>query len=186
MLLHNGDIVEIGAPENVAHRYLQLNFETAGAPGEDNAEPAPADVRLVDAWLQGADGERTASVEVHAPLEFHAIVEATTDVSGPSFGFMLTNADGVDICGFGRALEEAYEDGDSLAAGERIHITANIDNRLAVGRYYISCRAYAEHSYGKLLLVVPQVINFLVFGIDHTVGVVSIFPETSVVRLPRV
>ena len=182
MLLHQGDIIAIGAPERVAHQYLQLNFATAGAPGEDTGAQVASDIRLVEAWIESDSGERISNIEQHEGFVFHAVLEAIKPVPGPSFGFMLTNADGVDICGFGRGLDEAHTDADVLEAGERLHISAMVDNQLAVGRYFISCRAYAEHSYAKLLLVIPQVIDFLIFGVDQTVGVVSIFPETKVVR----
>ena len=136
----------------------------------------------VDTWIQTLDGERTTNVEQHQPIEFHAVLEAAVEFAGPSLGFMLTNADEVDICGFGKALEEPCEGDDVLAPGERIHVRARIENHLAVGRYYISCRAYANHSYADLRLVVPRIVDFVVFGTDQTVGVVSIFPESSITR----
>ena len=182
MLLHDGDIATIGEPEAVAHEYLRVNFRTAGAPGEPGGDQAPADIQLVDTWIQTLDGERTTNVEQHQPIEFHAVLEAAVEFVGPSLGFMLTNADGVDICGFGKALEEPREGDDVLAPGERIHVRARIENHLAVGRYYISCRAYANHSYADLRLVVPRIVDFVVFGTDQTVGVVSIFPESSITR----
>ena len=182
MLLDQGDIVAIGAPGQVAHQYLQLNFATAGRPARTpgaQVAPTSASSRRGSSPTPASGSATSSSIE---GFVFHAVLEAIKPVPGPSFGFMLTNADGVDICGFGRGLDEAHTDADVLEAGERLHISARVDNQLAVGRYFISCRAYAEHSYAKLLLVIPQVIDFLIFGVDQTVGVVSIFPETKVVR----
>ena len=183
MLLHRGATHAIGDPSEVAYEYLRLNYASAGAPAEASGGDERAKIRLVETWLDNEQGERTTNVAQREEFTFNAVLEAVEDVSGPSFGFMLTNEDGVDICGFGETLPADGDGPDLLAAGERLHVRARIDNRLATGRYFMSCRAYAEHSYANLLLAVPHVLDFVVYGVDQTVGVVSIFPETHADRI---
>jgi ABC-type polysaccharide/polyol phosphate transport system ATPase subunit len=182
MLLEGGDIIEMGDPGKVAEAYMRVNFSTAASPGETEGDFGLADIQLAETWLENSAGERTVNFEQHDPIELHATLVAAADVEGPSMGFMLSNSEGVDVCGFGISLEEAHGPGDRIAAGERIHVSATIDNQLAVGRYYISCRVYAHHSYADQVLVVPRMIDFVVYGTDHTVGIVSIFPKTSLER----
>ncbi len=102
MLLDGGDIAAIGDPDEVAHRYLRLNFATSTG-GEDAHPVAPegAEILLLDAWLE-SEGERTTNVEQGAPLRFEAVFEAPTEIPGASFGFVIVNEDAVEIGGFSR------------------------------------------------------------------------------------
>ena len=110
MLLNEGRLELLGDPDEVAKRYLRLNFERRSSQLEDEfagGEPTLADIRLVDVWLERAGGERTENVEQGHEFTFHALFEATRDTPGPTFGFIIANADGVDVFGFGRGLEIA-------------------------------------------------------------------------------
>lgn len=172
MLLHDGRVTAIGAPDEVARKYLRLNFEQAPtrSGGEDGSGEL-ADVTLVDAWLEKADGSRASTVETGSEMRFSAILEAHADVEGPSFGFMFTNADGVEVAGFGGGLPPDAP--DRLSAGQRVRINGVIENRLAPGRYVVKCWIHRDHNIANLVLHSPHVLDFVVFG-QHTSGVVSL------------
>src|SRR5215203_2627097 len=65
MLIDDGRISHIGQPNEVGRRYLRLNFERAAAgDGSGTAgESEGAGVRMLDARIVDADGQRVSSVE---------------------------------------------------------------------------------------------------------------------------
>jgi ABC-2 type transport system ATP-binding protein len=169
MLLHDGDIKAIGDAGEVARSYLRLNFEQA--PSGEVDMGGIADITLADVWLEDRSGARITNVESESELRFCAELEAHRPVEGPSFGFAFTNADGVEVTGFGLGLPKNRP--DRLEAGQRVRLSGKIENRLAPGRYVVKCWIHREHSYAKLVLHSPQVLDFVVFG-DATAGVVSL------------
>jgi hypothetical protein len=171
MLIHDGVVQAEGEPDEVARRYLRLNFEGPPSQSAEGDWGEAADVRLVDAWLDGPDGERASGIETGAPLKLNATFEAVRDVNQPSFGFVFTNADGVDVGGVAGELPGAGP--DRLAAGQRLRISGTVENPLVPGRYVVKCWVYRDHNYGNLVLHAPHVIDFVVFG-DGASGVVAL------------
>ena len=179
MLLDRGDIQAIGDPDEIAHRYLRLNFaENTGAEHEAHpVAPEGSELLLLDAWLE-CDGERTDNVEQGRELSFHATFEAPTEIPGPSFGFVIVNEDAVEVGGFHVGMEHAGEGhADLLAAGERLHIKAKISNRFTPGRYAMQAWAFRNHTLAEPLITLPRVLDFVVFGTEASVGLVSIVDE---------
>ncbi len=173
MLLHDGAVRTIGPADEVARSYLRLNFEQA--PGEGSADMGGmADITLVDVWLEDAGGERITNVEKGAELRFGAIFEAQRRVEGPSFGFAFTNADGVEVTGFGLGLSGGGS--DLVEPGQRIRLGGEIENRLAPGRYVTKCWVHRNHNYADLVLHSPQVLDFVVYG-KGGAGVVALDHE---------
>jgi ABC-type polysaccharide/polyol phosphate transport system ATPase subunit len=169
MLLHDGEVKAIGDSGEVARKYLRLNFEQA--PGGDGDLGGVAEITLADVWLEDRDGERITNVERDSDLRFGAELEAHQLVEGPSFGFAFTNADGVEITGFGLGLPEDAP--DRLQPGQRVRLSGEIENRLAPGRYVVKCWVHREHNYANLVLHSPHVLDFVVFG-DPASGVVAL------------
>jgi ABC-type polysaccharide/polyol phosphate transport system ATPase subunit len=172
MLLDGGKIVEIGDPDEVARRYLRINFAkpSAGTEGPDHrVAPEGAEVVLVDAWLESG-GERTTNVEQGEPMDFHAVFEAPNEIPGPSFGFVVANMDGVEIGGF--SVNAGL--GDEIPAGETVRVHAKLANRFAPGRYLIRGWVHQNHSFAEPLLFVPRVVDFVVYGPETTVGLVKV------------
>jgi ABC-2 type transport system ATP-binding protein len=161
MLLHDGEVMTIGDPGDVARSYLRLNFQHAPARGSEDSQGDIADLVIDDAWLEDGSGTRANNVEKGAELHFCAALEAKREVEGPTVGFVLTNADGVDVAGFGVPPEHLPE---SLAAGDRVQIRAAIENRLAPGRYVVKCWIHRNRNLADLVLYSPHVLDFVVFG----------------------
>lgn len=170
MLLHDGVVKDSGDPGDVARSYLRLNFEQAPTGGEDEGS-GTADVVLADAWLEGEDGGRATTVEQGTPLRLAAVFEARRDVEGPSFGFGLSNADGVEVAGVNLQLDPQVP--DSLVAGQRVRINGEIENPLAPGRYVVKCWVHRNHNLSNLILHAPHVLDFVVFG-STVAGVVAV------------
>jgi ABC-2 type transport system ATP-binding protein len=175
MLLHDGDIKTIGDSGEVARSYLRLNFEQAPS-GADADMGGVADITLADVWLEDREGERITNVEKGSELRFGATLEAHREVEGPSFGFAFTNADGVEVTGFGLGLPKDVP--DRLEAGQRVRLSGELENRLVPGRYVVKCWIHRDHNYANLVLHSPQVLDFVVFGKDGA-GVVSLDHEVT-------
>jgi ABC-type polysaccharide/polyol phosphate transport system ATPase subunit len=173
MLIADGEIQRLGDPGEIGREYLRLNFEGA-APGESATEGE--EVRLVAAHLEGAGGEPTANLEHGEEIRLRLELEVKRDLPGIDVGFLIANADGLGVFNFGIPVGEGKGD-RKLAAGERVVVTAAVDNKLAAGRYFVHCginRAYE----GGIALYVPKAIDFVVFGGPQTRGV--IYPELTI------
>jgi ABC-2 type transport system ATP-binding protein len=173
MLLHDGAVMAIGDSDDVARSYLRLNFEQAPS-GEDADMGGVADVTLSDVWLEDGEGRRITNVEKGAELRFGATFEAHRRVEGPSFGFAFTNADGVEVTGFGLGLSGDVP--DLLEPGQQVRLSGEIENRLAPGRYVTKCWVHRDHNYANLVLHSPHVLDFVVYGKDSA-GVVALDHE---------
>ncbi|HET8954465.1 MAG TPA: ABC transporter ATP-binding protein [Solirubrobacterales bacterium] len=160
MLLHDGEVKAVGDPGEVARKYLRLNFESAPSSGDDSLGEV-ADIVVEDAWLEDDSGGRVTNVEKGKDLHFCARLEAKRDVEGPTFGFSLANADGVEVTGFGVAPDDLPQ---RVAAGQRLRIRAKVENRLAPGRYIVRCWIHRNQNIANLVLYSPHVLDFVVFG----------------------
>ncbi len=181
MLLDGGKIAVIGDPHEVAQAYLKLNFSRAPArtqSGPDDGPTAIADVRLVETWLESPQGERTANVEFGEKVSFHASFEAMREVIEPTFGFMVSNQDGVEVFGFGSPLNVPEGTAEVVEAGERIQFATEIDVRLLPGRYVVQCWVHRGYNYGDIVLASPHVLDFVVYGTQPGGGLVVLATES--------
>ena len=62
--------------------------------------------RVSDAWLEDAGGGRIENVEVGEPIRLTAVIEARDDLAQPAFGVQFNSADGVEVFGLNRELED--------------------------------------------------------------------------------
>jgi ABC-type polysaccharide/polyol phosphate transport system ATPase subunit len=161
MLIEGGSIQYLGDPGEVGRRYLRLNFEhdnDAGAHTEDSADAA---VRMLDAYLEGADGERLSNVEFAEDIRIRVELEVKQDMDGLDAGFILGNADGISFSQFGVAIGE--EGSRAVVAGDRILISCDLYNPLVAGHYFLHCGLNKSFE-GGIALFVPNAIDFVVFG----------------------
>jgi ABC-type polysaccharide/polyol phosphate transport system ATPase subunit len=109
LLLEHGRAVELGNPEHVGNRYLELNFseqaraaeadEEAASPSRD-APPAVEEVlrygdgraEIVEAWFEDAEGRRSDVLAHGARATFAARVRFHGDVDDPLVGLNLMNS----------------------------------------------------------------------------------------------
>jgi ABC-type polysaccharide/polyol phosphate transport system ATPase subunit len=179
MLIDSGKIQHLGDPGEVGRHYLQLNFEH-GSPEDNEAARAGNEVRLIDAWIEDTDGARLTNVEHGAKFRLRVDLEATRDQPGIGVGFSIANANGVGVFDFGVPVKKA--DGSSaLAEGERVSVSAEVENLLNPGRYFVHCGINRSHGAG-VALYVNSAIDFVVFGGDsHSRGIVSLPHEVEAV-----
>ena len=168
MLLDDGEIQYIGDPESAAMRYLRLNF--AGPVGTTASENITLDLnaRVVQADLHAPDGDCADAFEQGTPIRLDIVLEAARDLDTPVFVFHVVNEDGVVVFGFEQTLHQR------VAAGGRMRLTGDVENRLVPGRYFLDCWIRRERSGGDVALQPLRLRSFLVFGAHPTPGVVAI------------
>jgi ABC-2 type transport system ATP-binding protein len=161
MLVADGRIRYLGDPDEVGRRYLQLNFESDES---STAVPQQAseDVRMLDAWIEDAEGTRLDNLEHGRELRLRLDLEILRDSPGLVVGFIIANADEVGIFQFGTQLLNA-SGGSELAAGERVRVNAEIENLLVQGRYFVHC-AVNRAKDSSVVLHGYDCVEFVVYG----------------------
>jgi ABC-type polysaccharide/polyol phosphate transport system ATPase subunit len=178
MLIDDGNIQHIGDPGDVGRHYLQLNFEEASEAGPAPTSGPADQVRLLDAWIEDEEGERVANVEGGEKIRLRVELEATGEVAGAGMGFIIANADGVNVCEFGGPIAE---DGGfaPLRPGTRITVQAEVENLLTQGRYFVHCGVNRTENSG-VALYVHNALDFVVYaGVDTPNGVVALPAEVE-------
>src|SRR3954470_9919603 len=178
MLIDGGRTQPTGAPGDVGRHYLQLNFEEASEAGPSPTSGPADQVRLLDAWLEDDGGNRIANLEGGDPIRLRMELEATGDVAGAGMGFIIANADGVNVCEFGGAIAE---DGGfaPLRPGTRVTVRAEVENLLTQGRYFVHCGVNRTENRG-VALYVHNAFDFVVYaGVDSPNGIVALPAEVE-------
>ncbi len=164
MLIDGGQIQHLGDPAEVGRRYLRLNFERGSETGAEATAEASGEVRLLDARIENADGKRLTNVEQGESINLRVELEVMHDVPGIGVGFILANADGVGVFQFGTGAV-LEDDGTTVAlrAGERVRVSAEVENLLVPGRYFIHCGVNRVGG-GDVMLYVHNAADFVVYG----------------------
>jgi ABC-2 type transport system ATP-binding protein len=176
MLIDSGAIQYLGDPAEVGRRYLRLNFEHGSEVGPHTEDSLGSGLRMVDAYLEGRDGERARNLEYGQDIRIRVEVEAKEDIAATDVGFILRNADGIAFSQFGAAIGEL--DDRAVAAGDRITIASDLFNPLVAGHYFIECGINRSHE-GTSALFVADAIDFVVFGGFGDRGLVTLSQSTT-------
>jgi ABC-type polysaccharide/polyol phosphate transport system ATPase subunit len=159
VLLEHGRLVEIGAPERVGLRYLQLNFDaearaaeeaeanalegggearTAGAQGEEDTEAVELRLgdrraEIVESWFEDAAGKRVTVLPTGLPCTFRSRVRFNDRLEDPLFGVNLHNSADDHVWG----ANNLYVDGSGVfEAGDEVVFAIAFVNLLAPDRYF--------------------------------------------------
>jgi ABC-type polysaccharide/polyol phosphate transport system ATPase subunit len=178
MLIHDARVQYIGEPDEAAMRYLRTNF--GGEDGTDGqvAPSAPGtpvlhmNTRLLEAHLVDQAGRRIANVEQGQPLTLDVALEAVRELDHPVFVVHIRNVEGLVVFGFLRALDR------HVAAGTRLRLQGEIENRLVPGSYWLECWVRRDRRGGDMALQPMRLIHFVVYGTAPRHGVVTL--ETTV------
>lgn len=190
ILLHDGNLVEIGDPEEVGKHYIRLNFAgddaataTSGVSFVDGKPRWSAlpdlTARKVEARLEDEDGQAITNVETGHPIRLRTTIEAIADLGSPVFAIHCNSADGVHVFTLHRRF--GVEGEARLRPGERVEISADITNQLTPGRYYLECWV-TSHGGDELSAGVVELLDFVVFGTARELGVMFVDAEMDVIE----
>ncbi len=192
LLLEKGRPVELGDPEHVGNRYLELNFseqareqERAAASAEDGSgavSPAPEPVEdaghedgeglrygdgraeIVSAWFEDEHGERAEVLQTGRPCVFAATVRFRSDVEDPLFGINVQNSRRDHVLSASNLFSEPHS--GRFAAGEEVTFRIGFENLLAPDRYHVT-PAVARHG-GEWIDRRERMISVVVTGTRST------------------
>lgn len=148
LLLHDGEIHTIGAPDLVAEHYYDVNLssmlERPDHKLPDMASKIVAAIaepyaRIADSWITDDAGERIDALRAGAPIHLRALVNVERDYPAPSFRFQIAGSDGRVVFTSDPAL---LAESGSAGGGDAIELAATVENRLPPGRYTIACDLY--------------------------------------------
>lgn len=171
MLISNGHITHLGEPAEVGRQYLRLNFEHNDNPTPTGSIGEGTDVRVLGAQLENEAGEAVDSVEHGVPIRLRMELEAVRDLRGLDVFFSVNDADDAAVTKFGVTVGEI--ESRELHAGQRVQLEVDLGNPLAPGRYHFNCGINLAFT-GDVLLFVPNVVGFVVFGGANDYGMVQI------------
>ena len=180
-LLHDGNQLYTGNPEETVLRYFRMNFGASGATTAPAADDL--DIELVDVWFENPAGERIENARHREDFCVHVLAEARRPIEAPSFGFEVLNVDGVPVFGFGERFE-AGGDAGLVATGERVHLSAHIGNRLVPGRYLLRGTVAHGPPPGAVALRSVPLLDFVVAGTEPDPGMISVQADL-VARIER-
>jgi ABC-type polysaccharide/polyol phosphate transport system ATPase subunit len=183
MLIHDGEQGYTGDPEETALHYYRQNF---GGTGEDTggmAEGWGPDVhaRVVEAWLETEDGERTENIEQGQPIRLKLVVEAREELERPVFSFHFLDENSVEVFGFTQTLSIDEPELDRIAANQRVRISGEIENPLVPGRYHVNGWICRNRNQGDVALQIVRLLDFLVYGTHPAPGLVSVRVDSEAV-----
>jgi ABC-2 type transport system ATP-binding protein len=181
MLLHDGNQLYTGQPEEAVLRYFRTNF--GGQEAADASAGEDLDLELMDVWFENVGGERIDNAQHGEDFSVHLLAEARRQLETPSFRFEVLNVDGVPVFGFGATLETDDHPG-GVAAGERVHLTARIGNLLVPGRYLLRGSVAHGPLPGEVAMRNVPLLDFVVTGTDPDPGMVSVRADL-VARIER-
>jgi ABC-2 type transport system ATP-binding protein len=199
LLLENGKVVDLGDPEHVGNRYLELNFSEQARAAEASATeveaPAPeieepeeveaeeqlrygdgrAEIR--EAWFEDADGRRTEVLAHGKPATFAARVLFKEDITDPLIGLNLVNSRR-DHC-----LSASNRKGPKLGtcrAGEELTFRIGFECIFTPDRYYAT-PAIAGGP-GAWIDRRERFVDVMVTGLERGDSIVTIPYEVTIDR----
>ena len=176
MLIHDGEQCYIGDPEETALHYYRRNFGGTGEDAGGMAEGWGPDVhaRVVEAWLENEDGERTQNIEQGQPIRLKVVVEAREELERPVFSFHFLDENGVEVFGFTQTLSVDEPELDRIDANQRVRVSGEIENPLVPGRYHVNGWICRNRNQGDVALQIVRLLDFLVYGTHPAPGLVSV------------
>ena len=133
LLLERGNPIYMGDPQEVADRYLELNFGRAAAPQGELGTFGDGDARVLELWLEGPDGEHLSNVPQHMTVTAKARVRFMVDMVHPSAGLFIYNEEHRAVTVASTATDNEYS--GEFRAGTEVLFSFTFDNVLAPGRY---------------------------------------------------
>jgi hypothetical protein len=176
MLIHDGLVQTIGDPHEVARRYIDLNFKVP-TPEREALGLGKTGARIVDAWIENAEGARASGLHYGDDFALGVTFEALEPLKAPSVGVWIENEERL------RIFQTSSDRGGTLgplATGERAQMTVRIQNALRGGHYYVGV-SVGRVSGGEELDAIDRAADFVVSGGDH-LGVVELQHEVEISR----
>ncbi|HXB16050.1 MAG TPA: ABC transporter ATP-binding protein [Solirubrobacteraceae bacterium] len=204
LLLEHGRPVELGDPERVGNRYLELNFseqarelERAAADAEDGivgAEVPHAGAQhqdeeeeerygdgraeILEGWFEDEHGTRADTLQTGRSCTFCARVRFRSEVEDPLFGINVQNTRRDHVLSASNLFSEPHS--GRFAAGEEVTFRISFENLLAPDRYHVT-PAVASHG-GGWIDRRERMVSVVVTGTRNTDSLLELPYRISIER----
>jgi ABC-2 type transport system ATP-binding protein len=191
LLLEHGKAVEMGDPEHVGNRYLELNFsEQARAAEADmsTTDPVPVEPKveepvrygdgraeILDGWFEDADGRRTDVLSHGKQAIFAARIRFNETLTNPLIGVNLVNSHR-DHC-----LSASNEKGPKLEtckAGDELTFRISFKCIFSPDRYFATPAIAAGP--GAWIDRRERLVDVMVTGLEKSDSIVTIPYEVTI------
>ena len=139
LLIESGEVVRIGAPDDVAHSYMDLSFGKSleDAMQEGGERTGDASAEIFDAWWEDEQGERTGMLHQGRACSFHARVRFNRDVVDPTIATVFENEYHQPLMATSTQWTGQGHTG-SFATGDEAEFTVQLEMAFAPGRVFAS------------------------------------------------
>jgi ABC-type polysaccharide/polyol phosphate transport system ATPase subunit len=183
MLITDGQIEMLGDPERVGRRYLERNFEnfrTSQVEIVDRGEEGDrARAEIEDVWLENDSGMRVETAPHGGTLRLHALIDVHDHIREPIVDFWVDDEEDARVFA---TSTRPWEPAAPLEPGDRLHVTVNVENLLASGRYHIGCSLLSGSAALDIVVLVNRHRPFIVYAGDYVYGLVQLRHELHVDR----
>jgi ABC-type sulfate/molybdate transport systems ATPase subunit len=134
LLLERGDVVTIGRPQQVAERYLELNFgRDLGTIDREGLHWRDGTTEILETWTEDATGKRASAFKATGTCVFKARIRFDAAVDDPNFNVVWVNENGDSVFAVSTFADAAGT--GRFAAGETITLAISFSPSFAPGRY---------------------------------------------------
>ena len=169
MLIHDGDRVSLGEPGERCPRVPPPELPgSRRQPGMAGEMLPDRNSRLLDAWIENASGERITNLETGETIRFSADPRGARELPDPVLRHPRPQRGRSAPLRHQPDASVAEGEANYVAPGQRIRISAEIENLLTPGRYFVSCWVVRGRESGQLALQAIEALDFVVFGMAGT------------------
>ena len=182
LLLERGLAVHLGEPQEVADRYLELNFSRDSGDGAkiDPDRGADGEARIVDVWAEDEEGQRQTVFAQGRRISLKARVVFSAEVEHPAASVTVLNDHHLPVI-VGNSAREDDRSG-VFGAGDEVVFEFSFENVLAPGRYEPLFILAHRGSGLDLIDRVSGAFSFVTTARLPLGGLVDIPVDTSVTR----
>jgi ABC-type polysaccharide/polyol phosphate transport system ATPase subunit len=183
-LIERGEVVRLGAPDEVAAEYVNRSFAASGdAPLEEHvAGVGDGTAELVEAWWQDESGERASVLHQGRPCSFHVRARFNEPVEHPAIATVFENERHQPL--MATSSDQADVDSGSFEAGDEVEFAVSFDMVFAPGRVYAS--PWVAHRGQRIMDQRTRMTSVVVAGSHVSGGLVDLPHDVKLIAGTRV
>jgi ABC-type polysaccharide/polyol phosphate transport system ATPase subunit len=182
MLLERGEMVLLDEPDEVARRYLHLNFDREGAVEEEGTHWRGGETRILEAWIEDNAGTRRNTFLNTEVSVLKARVRFEQDMADPNFNVVWVNAQGDNVFAVSTAANKEGTGG--FRAGAEILVGISFLTALAPGRYDVTMNVSRQGTGNEIVERWDRMASVLVGNPAAGGGLVDLPHHFEIHRLP--
>jgi ABC-type polysaccharide/polyol phosphate transport system ATPase subunit len=179
MLMERGNMIEIGAPRDIARAYHKLNFGQLPYEAPQGADAPGSGTAILDAWFESTSGERVTSSSREEALSMCFEVRVGEDLDDPVFAATLRNELGHTIV-VARSDQHGATSG-GFHAGETVVARFAMPSWLTASRYTLTPSLARAGTGADALVVAEDMASVLIHG-AATGGILEMPVEVRIQR----